>query len=508
MRQLAQQTGCAKSRVPRLTQAMARRNDHPESWCWATADGRRWGRRLVLATLSPCSLTRGVGVETSSEFLTRLGLATPVGCSPSALRGVMVALAVSSLETARTWEQDGVAAGEVRESIGAVDDTCLAQMMLVFQDVPTGSMVQEAVADDRTYATWNAVVDERLQALGTSVLSVVSDRATALMQRAEQGFACLSMPDCFPCMHDSAQSSALTRARQVRQAHQALTHAEAVLARHAGLASVAPDSPEAQATGDAQRAEVPRWEEVQRTSRHQMATRSRTRHPVDLTAAAPQTSAQVHCRVHAAVEAIAAVAERHQLPDRHEAMKKVSKQVPALAALVECWWEGVGQDVAPLALSPMGTRWARAGLWPLVSWAHQVAQTRCARRKAKMLRLLEAVRAALHQHVITLRMPPQMLEEWHVWATQRVKAFQRASSAVEGRNGSLSHMHHHHRGLPTQRYKVWTVLHHFDCRAADGTTPASRFFRRTFPDLFATVLSTIDDVPRPRKRNQAIALTG
>ena len=111
------------------------------------------------------------------------------------------------------------------------------------------------------------------------------------------------------------------------------------------------------------------------------------------------------------------------------------------------------------------------------------------------------------QHALTRCLPPQALKAWHGWATQRVKAFPRTSSAVEGRNGYLSHMHHNHRGLPKQRYKVWTALHNFDCRAADGTTPASRFFRRTFPDLFETVLSNIEDLPRPRKRNQAMALT-
>src|SRR3954463_16498067 len=50
-------------------------------------------------------------------------------------------------------------------------------------------------------------------------------------------------------------------------------------------------------------------------------------------------------------------------------------------------------------------------------------------------------------------------------------------------------MHHNQRGLPKRRYKVWTIIHNFDCRAVDGTTPASRFFRQTFPDLFETVLS-------------------
>jgi uncharacterized protein DUF6399 len=100
-----------------------------------------------------------------------------------------------------------------------------------------------------------------------------------------------------------------------------------------------------------------------------------------------------------------------------------------------------------------------------------------------------------------------VLEEWCAWARLRVQAFARASSAVEGRNGYLSQMHHNHRGLPKQRSKVWTILHNFDCRAADGTTPASRFFRRTFPDLFETVLSHIETLPQPRRRKHQVALS-
>jgi hypothetical protein len=32
----------AKSRMPRLQRAMGRRNGYPESWFWATEEGRRW----------------------------------------------------------------------------------------------------------------------------------------------------------------------------------------------------------------------------------------------------------------------------------------------------------------------------------------------------------------------------------------------------------------------------------------------------------------------------------
>ena len=123
-----------------------------------------------------------------------------------------------------------------------------------------------------------------------------------------------------------------------------------------------------------------------------------------------------------------------------------------------------------------------------------------------MQRAWAEVRFAFDQHVITQRLAPQVLADWQAWATEQVTALQRASSAVEGRNGALAQLHHNQRGVPKQRYKVWTILHNFDCRAPDGTTPAARFFRQTFPDLFETVLSRMDALPQPRRRKCQVAL--
>ena len=507
VRHLAQQTGFSKSSVHRLRQAMAERHGHPESWFWETEEGRRWLTRLVVATLYTFGLKRGVGMDTLSEFFVRLRLHTQVGCSPTAVRGVMQTLEAGLLEIAHAWEQDGIAHGEVPEIIGAVDETFLEQMMLVFLDVPTGYLVLEEVADDRTYATWKAVVDERLKALGTSVLYLVSDRAQALIQLAEQGLECLSMPDFFHLMHDIVKSYSLALARQLRQAHKALTHAEEVLARHPRLTQPAPDDPAAKAQVEGCQAEVQQWEEVQRTYRQHLETLSLTLHPFGISDSTPQTSAQVESRLHAAVEAIEALAGRHQLSARPKAMQKVRKQIPALAALVDFWWQGVWQDVEPFVLSPIWKSWVQESLLPLVYWEHQVAHTRCTRRKAKIVQALEAVRAEFDTHAITQRLDRQVLEEWQEWARRRVRVFARASSAVEGRNGYLSQMQHNHRGLPKYRYKVWSVLHNFDCRAADGTTPAARFFRRSFPDLFDTVFSHIDALPRSRQRKRAVVLS-
>jgi hypothetical protein len=507
VRRIAQQTGLSKSSVHRLSQAMERRDVHPESWLWETEDGRRWLTRLVVATLYTFGLTRGVGLDTISTFFARLRLESQLGRSPTALRGVMQTVEATILETAAAWEQDGVAAGQIRDIIGAVDETFLEHLMLVFQDVSTGYLLLETVADDRTYTTWKAVVDQRLAELGTGVLYVVSDRAKALVQLAARGLECLSMPDFFHLVHEIVKSYSLAMGRRLRQARQDLKHAEEVLARHVARAHAAPPNPEAEARVEAQQAEVQQWEEIQRTYRYHLETLSLTLHPFGIADSLPQTSAQVEDRLHTAVEAIEALACRHQLPARPDAMKKVRAQLPALAALVDFWWQGVQQDLEPFGLSPRWRQWVHAYLLPMVYWDYQVVRTRCRRRKAKMRQTLDAVRTAFERHPVTLRLTPPVLAAWTAWAADRVKSFQRTSSAVEGRNGYLAQMQHNQRGLPKQRYKVWTILHNFDGRAADGTTPAARFFRRAFPDLFETVLSQIEVLPRARQRKDEVALS-
>src|SRR5215471_3116395 len=393
VRRIAHKTGFSKSSVHRLQQAIARRGCHPESWLWETEDGRCWLTRLVVATLYTFGLKRGVGVETISEFFVRLHLATQVGCSPSALRGVTQALEVALLETAEAWEQAGCAGGELREIIGAVDETFLERMILVLMDLATGSLLLEEVADDRTYPTWKALVEERLKALGTGVLYVVSDRAKALIQLAEQGLECLSMPDFFHVVHEIVKSYSLALGQRWRHAQQELTKAQEALTRLQGLAPGASAWADAQAKVEAQRAEVTRWEEGQRMYRQQLETLSLTLHPFCVADSTPQTSAQVERQLTAAVEGIVALAQRYQLPTRHAAMTKVRTQVPALAALVDFWWQGVHQDLEPFGLASRWQQWVHECLLPTVYWATQVPRTRCCRRKATIQEALETVRA-------------------------------------------------------------------------------------------------------------------
>jgi len=56
--------------------------------------------------------------------------------------------------------------------------------------------------------------------LKAQVRSVVSDRAKARIQLAEQGLACLSMPDFFHLVHDIVKSYSLALGQRLKQARQ------------------------------------------------------------------------------------------------------------------------------------------------------------------------------------------------------------------------------------------------------------------------------------------------
>lgn len=500
IRDIAHRTGSSKSSVHRHHQSRERRDVHPESWFWETEEGRRWLTRLVVNTIYTFGFKRGVGAETMSEFFLRLNLQEQLGCSPSALRGVMRRLEALIVETAKDWETEASANSEVREIIGAVDETFLEYMMLVLMDLHSGYILLEEIAPDRSYKTWKALVDDRLEALKCGVRYLVSDRAKALIALAEKGFGCLSIPDFFHLVHELVKSFSLSIGRRLKQAQKALEKAEAVLEKAQLRSSEGAATTLAISEVEACRQEVHRWEGVLSTYRHHLLSLSLAMHPFDLDESKAQSAEQVESRLQAEVVAIDTLVHEHELPARPEAMKKVLKQLPVLAALVDFWWQGVAEDLQPMRLSATWHQWACELLLPLVYWEYQLAHTRCARRRARMQEALEGLRIAFDKHAIMQQIAPEILQDWQAWAMQQVKAFQRSSSAVEGRNGYLSGMHHNQRGLPKKRYPVWTVLHNFDCRASDGTTPAARFFSRSFPDLFETVLARVDELPRPRRQ--------
>jgi hypothetical protein len=360
-------------------------------------------------------------------------------------------LAQAIVEIGQAWEQDAVAAGEGPEIIGAVDETFLERLLLVFLDLSTGYLLLEDAVEDRSYATWKGLGEKRLETLGAPVRSLGSDRAQALIPLAQQGLECLSIPEVLHLVHDIVQSDSLAIGRQLRQARRALPQAEDRLQRHREREPRQAVTREATWQVEIPQAEGRRWETIQRAYRQRLAPLSLTLPPFAIEDAACQPSKQVESRVQVQGEAIEALAHMHQLPDRQATMQKVKKPSPDLAALVDFWWAGGRQDLARAVVSRLWGTWAQETLLPKVYWESQVTRTRCAWRKAKMPQALEVVSGTVATHALTRCLAPQVLGDWHAWATRPVHACQRASSAVEGRNGCRAPLHHKQRGVPRHR---------------------------------------------------------
>ncbi len=305
IRSLADRTGLSKRRGHRHRQAIDRRDRSPESSFWETAAGRAWLIRLVVARLLVFGLKRGVGAETRSEFFGRLRLEAPVGCAPSALRNVRHTLAYLRLETAATWEKEGSAHGERRPVIGAVDEPFFQPMIRVFMAVATGYLLMEAVATDRSFATWYDRVNDRLTTFGTQGLSLVSDRAKALITLAHTGLGCPRIPDVFPLGHDLAKGYALGIFGRLRHATRDFEPASQRLETvHKDAQGDRVHIAQAQGRGTACATSVPHWQGMGRAWRQHLSKRSRILPPWRLADSTRQTSKEVEEQWGAGREAI------------------------------------------------------------------------------------------------------------------------------------------------------------------------------------------------------------
>ena len=158
-------------------------------------------------------------------------------------------------------------------------------------------------------------------------------------------------------------------------------------------------------------------------------------------------------------------------------------------------------------ISPEEKQWLITFTIPYVYWQIQLNRTQ-AKAKNKNLRnsyqqRIEKAQEKWEDSCLKKELPTQRLEFLMAMAYQIAISFQRATSQTEGRNGYLAFVNHAHRGMSNDRLKVLTVIHNYDIRRIDGTTPAQRLFGKEFPDLFEFLCQNVTGFkePRVRKRN-------
>jgi hypothetical protein len=446
------------------------------------------------------------GAERMSEFLKLIRVNTHVGVSPSALRTMMSKMEELLAEFGRMQEekqrQKGGAGGEI---VGSGDETWFnGKILLVLMDLVSGYLVMEEEAEDRSYETWDAKAQSRLQQLGLTVRHFVSDRGKALVKLATSSFGCLAGADIFHAQYDISKWLGRSLHGKFGRASQQLKEAEAKLAsleeKKAAPAAIAQQKQDVE-----QCQEQLKGIEASRQAYHQaQRSVSAAVHAFSVEENTPQTSAQVETRLEEQAQRFEQIAQEQAVPDNKDATGKFRRQIKDVAGIVDAWWLWTKESLE----SGLGAElryWLLHILLPVIYWHHQLHKTQNPEMKKLYETAWRQARAVYALHAVTQTMSQHDLEHWLSWAEWASGNFHRASSAVEGRNGCLSQSYHNGRGLTSRRLAALTTIHNYDTRRRDGSTPAERLYGEQFPDLFDWLLGQMGALPLPRKARHSTA---
>lgn len=497
LRKAAAETGISKSSVDRHKKAVERRNQHPESLMWEREEGQRWLILLVCATLYIFGIRCGIGMETISEFFKRLRLEKHLGISPTSLHRLVAEIEKAVMEYKETYEKNN--SGVAQAVIGA-DETFFDKMIMVMIELSSGYILLEEPAEDRTYETWKEKALSALKALGLTAVYMVSDNAKALAKLALEGIGCSRIPDLFHAVHEIVKVMGVRFANKKASLERKLSKAATALDILIKLGKN-PEKIRAkeQLIGKlkAEREFVLKGQSRYHEELHNF---SKSVHPFSVDDNSPLTAEDAVRALLLVLCALRALAEEYGVKDNKKGLDKAEKQIREIAALIDLWWMWVKESIANFSLNAEKADWLLYFFLPVVYWQVQLQRTSSEPLRYAYETAYEDALALLNNNPLTPGISEEETSQLYSWAHWMVMKFQRTSSAVEGRNGTLSRMNHNQRAIPLTRLKALTVIHNFEIKRKDGTTAAERLFGEKFPDLFEWIVERMEDLPLPRDR--------
>jgi len=244
-----------------------------------------------------------------------------------------------------------------------------------------------------------------------------------------------------------------------------------------------------------------------KSHRQEMEQINKTIHPFD-TQDIWNTSDSVEKGLRYCFKAIHDIGLQARIQIEVKKAEKILHQIPLIALSVQGWINQM-QDVLnkwtkQQIINESEQEWLAKFAIPYAYWKAQLDRTQ---PKAKNKNLRQYYKDRVHcskgryeTSFLANELTVKRKENLFLLAQQLARTFQRASSQTEGRNGYLVFINHAHKGFPKNRLQVLTVIHNYDIKRADGTTPAHRLFRREFPDLFEFICENVAGFKEPRSR--------
>ena len=495
-RKLAQICGISKSSAHRHAQAIKNRNLYPESHLWEREEGLNWLKLLFFGAIIFFGVMCGIGAEKLSIFFTFLRLNKHIGVSPSTIKKYCEK-ACELFDKYQQEQEEKHQLGEPLKIVGGIDETYFNTMILVLMDLSSGYIFIEEESGDKSYETWLEKAKKVAKKFNIEFKFFVSDRAKQLIKLAVQGFKSSSIPDLFHASHELVKLFGLSFNRKIDGIQKKLAKEIAKLAILKELSKDISGQEVIIKELEKQQIIVEKGLSTYHEILHKL---SLIMHPFDVKDSSKRTSALVKVLLNKILKEAENLKEEHNLSSKKDHMEKFKNQINEMASLIDIWWIWVDECLKDNPISEDFKVWLKEYLLPMMYWHNQADRTKNPDLKEEYIYAAEKAQEKLNNHPLTRQFIQN--EEMVSWAKWMVSNFQRTSSAVEGRNGWLSQMHHNGRGLSSKRLKAQTVLHNFYLKRCDGSTAAERLFRKKFPDPLEWVVNRMGDLPLPRNLDE------
>ncbi|MEL7052588.1 MAG: DUF6399 domain-containing protein [Cyanobacteria bacterium J06588_5] len=495
---IAATTGLHPSSVHRHRHGINRRNQYPESSFWETEAGYQWLLRLVFGVVYHFGIKQGVGAESLSEFIQAMHLDTHVASSASSLRQLKHRVNQALLDYEASQSEHCQPSAGQGICVGA-DETFFGLPVLVLLELASGYIFIETECENRTYETWMEQVNQGWSSHHWHCHYLVSDGARALVKLAVSGLGCVSVADLFHALRALGRPFGPVLGRQAVSLKKQQDKLQKQLDKHREQ----PLSTALQSSLEGIVADQQQGQKDEQTYHDAIEHISQIIHPFTLDSQQWQTQRNLLTHLASPLQVLWDLAQAYNTQKAQKAIDTFEKQIDSFAQGIDAWRDWVTLALEAQTQDAALRSWVLRFLLPWVYWTQQADKTRQPALKQRYQQAASTAFDRLFEQPETLTLDNIQHQRWICWCREFCAKYQRTSSAVEGRNGYLSKLHHARRGFSEQSLQVLTIIHNFDLKRPDGSTAAQRLFGHNFPDVFEWMLEQVGDLPMPRMSAKA-----
>lgn len=325
-----------------------------------------------------------------------------------------------------------------------------------------------------------------------SIIGLVSDRAKALVKLAKPEYLdSFSMPDLFHYMQDYSKTVGARLAAQVSRLEKRLSQTDCKSIDYKGIHE-----------------KLLKKKSLHKEYKNARSTINKVIHPFDEFDQLTNTE-DLDTRLRHLFTEIKSIAQESEISITTAQASKILNQIPDLVGGIKHWQNYLNCEIEKCSLNEKDKTWLVNILLPYAYWRFNLKKI-SGKENNKELNEYYQKRfefAQLRYRTLSKEVEKKKKQELLNWAVNIVNSFHRSSSRVEGRNGYLAFINHANKGIPKQRKKALTIVHNFDIRDANGTTPAQRLFNKDFPNLFEFIIDNLGVLPAPRERTMKTGIS-